>query len=150
MKKIYFAICAFAVLILSSCGTDFVTAVHNSAEPQEEYYIDESRIMHSLVAAYDPLKWFDYFSGYSPLNLTSDIMADDIYCGGSNEGDQPSLSYTHLYKIHSKQLPSNIWTVCYSGVNRSCHVIENVDKVAGLSEEKKNLYVAEAVVLKAF
>lgn len=150
MKKIYFAICAFAVLILSSCGTDFVTAVHNSAEPQEEYYIDESRIMYSLVAAYDPLKWFDYFSGYAPLNMTSDIMADDIYCGGSNEGDQPSLSHAHLYKIHSKELPSNIWTVCYSGVNRSCHVIENVDKVPGLSDEKKQRYVAEAIVLKAF
>ena len=61
MKKIYFAICAFAVLILSSCGKDFVTAVHNSSEPQEEYYINEARMFQGLVAAYDPLKWYDYF-----------------------------------------------------------------------------------------
>lgn len=150
MKKIYFAICALAVLILSSCGTDFVTAVHNSSEPQDEYYIDESRVFYSLVAAYDPLKWFDYFSGYAPLNLVSDIMGDDIYCGGSNEGDQPSLVKAHFYTADAKELPSNIWTVCYSGINRSCHLLENVDKLATLSKDKRDLWVAEATVLKAY
>lgn len=150
MKKIYFAICAFAVLILSSCGKDFVTAVHNSSEPQEEYYINEARMFQGLVAAYDPLKWFDYFYEYDALNMVSDIMADDIYCGGSNEGDQPKLVKTHFYTVTSLEQCSAIWTICYSGINRACHVLENVDGVPGMTDEKKNLYRAEATVLKAF
>ena len=149
MKKIYFAICAFAVLILSSCGKDFVTAVHNSSEPQEEYYINESRMFQGLVAAYDPLKWYDYFYEYDALNMVSDIMADDIYCGGSNEGDQPKLVKTHYYTVTSLEQCSAIWTISYSGINRACHVLENVDGVPGMSEETKKLYVAEATVLKA-
>lgn len=150
MKKIFYAICAFAVLMLSSCGKDFVTAVHNSSEPQSEYYINEERMFQGLVAAYDPLKWFDYFYEYDALNMVSDIMADDIYCGGSNEGDQPKLVKTHFYNVTSLEQCSAIWTICYSGINRSCHVLENVDGVPGMTEETKNLYRAEATVLKAF
>ena len=150
MKKIFYAICAFAVLMLSSCGKDFVTAVHNSSEPQSEYYINEERMFQGLVAAYDPLKWFDYFYEYDALNMVSDIMADDIYCGGSNEGDQPKLVKTHFYTITSLEQCGTIWTICYSGINRACHVLENVDGVPGMTEEKNNLYKAEATVLKAF
>ena len=150
MKKIFYAICAFAVLMLSSCGKDFVTAVHNSSEPQSEYYINEERMFQGLVAAYDPLKWFDYFNEYDALNMVSDIMADDIYCGGSNEGDQPKLVKTHFYNVTSLEQCGAIWTICYSGINRACHVLENVDGVPGMTEEKKNLYKAEATVLKAF
>ena len=150
MKKIFYAICAFAVLMLSSCGKDFVTAVHNSSEPQSEYYINEERMFQGLVAAYDPLKWFDYFYEYDALNMVSDIMADDIYCGGSNEGDQPKLVKTHFYTITSLEQCGTIWTICYSGINRACHVLENVDGVPGMTDEKKNLFRAEATVLKAF
>ena len=150
MKKIYFAICVFAVMILSSCGEDFVTAVHNSSEPQSEYYMNEERMFQGLVAAYDPLKWFDYFYEYDALNMVSDIMADDIYCGGSNEGDQPKLVKTHLYTVTSQEQCGTIWTICYSGINRACHVLENVDNVPGMSDASKALYKAEATVLKAF
>ena len=150
MKKICFAICAVAVMILSSCGEDFVTAVHNSSEPQEEYYINEERMYQGLVAAYDPLKWFDYFYEYDALNMVSDIMADDIYCGGSNEGDQPKLVKTHLYTATSQEQCGTIWTIAYSGINRACHVLENVDNVPGMSDATKALYKAEATVLKAF
>ncbi len=150
MKKIFFALCAFAVLILSSCGKDFVTAVHNSSEPQEEYYINEDRMFQGLVAAYDPLKWYDYFYQYDALNMVSDIMADDIYCGGSNEGDQPVLVKTHFYTATSLDVCNQIWTISYSGVNRACHVLENVDNVPGMAESTKTLYKAEATVLKAF
>ena len=150
MKKIYLAICTFAVMILSSCGEDFVTAVHNSSEPQDEYYINEERMYQGLVAAYDPLKWFDYFYEYDALNMVSDIMADDIYCGGSNEGDQPKLVKTHLYTATSQEQCGTIWTIAYSGINRACHVLENVDNVPGMSDATKALYKAEATVLKAF
>ena len=150
MKKIFFALSAFAVLILSSCGEDFVTAVHNSSEPQEEYYLNEERMFQGLVAAYDPLKWYDYFYEYNSLNMVSDIMADDIYCGGSNEGDQPKLVKTHYYTATSQEQCGSIWTISYSGINRACHVLEHVDAVPGMSDETKTLYKAEATVLKAF
>jgi len=149
MKKIFYFI-SLAALALTSCGKDFITPVHNSAEPIEEYFIDESRINNSLVAAYNPLNWLDYAWGYTPLMFMSDIMADDIYCGGSDENDQASLSRVHLYKATATELPSSIWTALYSGINRSCVLIEHVDLVPNLAKSTRDQLVAEGIILKAF
>lgn len=150
MKKIIIAISALAVLLMSSCTKEFVTVKHNSSEPQDEYYINESRMFEGLVAAYDPLNWYDYFYQYTSLNMISDIMADDIYCGGSNDGDQPNLVRIHYYNSTPTEIIDVPWTVSYSGINRCCHVLENVDKVEGMSDETKALYKAEATILKAY
>ena len=151
MKKIIIAISALAVLLMSSCTKDFVTVQHNSAEPMDVYFIDESRMYESLVAAYHPLGWFDYcFGAYNDLRLVSDIMADDVYCGGSNASDQPTLVKTHFYTATPIEHCGGIWTAAYSGVNRSCVVLEYVDGVPGMSEETKTLYKAEATILKAW
>lgn len=150
MKKIFFAFSALAVL-LSACTKDFVTVKHNASEPLEEYFTSEERIYQSLVAAYDSLEWLDYFDQYcNALTLTPDVMADDIYAGGSNEGDQPSIVKTHYYTLTSTEQLDRIWTICYSGINRSCIVLEHVDAVPGMAEETKQLFKAEAMVLRAF
>ena len=151
MKKIFIAISALAVLLMSSCTKDFVTVQHNSAEPMSQYFINESRMYESLVAAYDPLQWFDYcFGAYNDLRLISDIMADDIYCGGSNESDQVTLVKTHYYTATPLEHCGGVWTAAYSGVNRSCVVLEYVDGVPGMAESTKTLYKAEATILKAW
>jgi len=150
MKKISYFICSLAVLALTGCGKDFITPVHNGAEPIDEYFVNEDRIMKSLVAAYNPLNWLDYAWGYTPVMFVSDIMADDIYCGGSDENDQASLSRTHLYKVTATEQCSSLWTALYSGINRSCVVIEHIDLVPGLDQKKKDQYTAEAIILKAY
>ena len=149
MKKLIAALSATAIL-LTSCDIDFVSPVHNSSEPLDEYFNTESRMFESLVAAYDPLEWFDYFYQYNSLHLVYDIMADDVNCGGSNEGDQPILVKTHFYQLTPTDLPNQMWTIAYSGINRANIVIQYVDGVPGLSKEKRNLWVAEAMVLKAY
>lgn len=152
MKKVLYTLSAAAVMLFTSCGEDFITAIHNSAEPVDEYFINQDRATQSLVAAYNPLNWLDYAWGYTPLMFLSDIMADDIYCGGSDENDQASLSRTHLYKLTETELPSSIWTALYSGVNRCNVLIEHVDLVPSdkMSDDMKKLYVAEARILKAY
>ncbi|MCQ2145958.1 MAG: RagB/SusD family nutrient uptake outer membrane protein [Bacteroidales bacterium] len=151
MKKISYALCTLAVLLMTACGKDFITAVHNESEPLEVFFNSEDRMYQGLVAAYDPLHWFDYsFGQYCALNMMSDIMADDIYAGGSNEGDQPVIVKTHYYTATPTDVSGNMWTIAYSGINRCCHVLEKVDAVPGMKEETKKLYIAEATILKAF
>ncbi|MCF0164752.1 MAG: RagB/SusD family nutrient uptake outer membrane protein [Bacteroidales bacterium] len=144
------SIIALTVLAVSSCTKDFVTVKHNSSEPQSEYYINESRMFEGLVAAYDPLHWYDYFYQYTALNMMSDIMSDDIYCGGSNDGDQPSLVKIHYFTSTPTEIVNVPWTTSYSGINRCCHVLENVDKVPGMSDDSKKLFKAEATALRAY
>lgn len=149
MKKIYLALSAAALLLVSACSTDFVTPRHNSSEPLNDYYNTEARMFEGLVAAYDPLNWFDYaFGQYDALHLVNDIMADDMYAGGSNDGDQPILVKTHYYTLTPTEQPNQIWTVCYSGINRANTVLEYVDNVAGMSDARKTLFKAEAITLR--
>ena len=150
MKKIYAALCAMATLLTASCSTEFVTPVHNSSEPLDEYFNTEARMFESLVAAYDPLEWFDYFYQYDALHLVSDIMGDDINCGGSNEGDQPILVKTHFFQLTQTDQPNQIWTICYSGVNRANVVREYLDGVEGLSSSNRDLWEAESLVLRSY
>lgn len=150
MKRIIIAFGALAVLF-SACTKDFVTIKHNSSEPYNEYFVNESRAFEALVAAYDPLQWYDYFNQYTALHFVSDIMADDIYKGGETLlSDCDYLANAHLYTVTSDVQPNMIWTTSYSGVNRACQVLENIDAVPGMIDETKTLYKAEATVLKAF
>ena len=150
MKKIFALTSVIAILLLGSCSKEFVSPVHNSSEPLDEYFNTEARMFESLVAAYDPLQWFDYFYQYDALHMVYDIMADDINCGGSNEGDQPILVKTHFYQLTPTDEPNQIWTIAYSGINRANILIQYVDGVEGIAKTTRDQWVAEAMVLRAY
>ena len=150
MKKIVFALSALAIL-LTACSKDFINPRHNSSEPLDEYFNSPERLFQCLVAAYDPLEWYDYaFGQYDNLHLIFDVMGDDVYAGGSNEGDQPIIVKTHYYTATSTDLPNQMWTVNYSGINRAATLIKYVETAEGVPALTKSLYVAEAKVLMAY
>lgn len=143
------ALCAS--LALGSCSDDFLNMTPPSQLPIEEYYNSESRIYEALVAAYDPLQWYDFsFGEYNPLLTMSDIMADDIWVGGQDRNDN---RYWHLmanYEALPTQVMTNVWTTSYSGINRCNNVIHYMQYVKDITEEKKALFVAESKVLRSF
>ena len=49
---------------LSSCGSEWLDINDNTQEPVEDYYTKEANIQQAIVAAYDPLHWFDYDNNY--------------------------------------------------------------------------------------
>ena len=150
MKKIVIALSALAVL-LTACSKDFINPRHNSSVPLDEYFNTPERLFQCLVAAYDPLEWYDYaFGQYDNLHLIFDVMGDDVYAGGSNEGDQPIIVKTHYYTVTSTDLPNQMWTVNYSGINRAATLIKYIDTAEGVPAVTKSLYVAEAKVLMAY
>ncbi len=151
MKNIkLFAISVLAALGMTACTEDFITVSPTQEILKDNYFTDEARVMTSVVAAYDPLQWFDYFYQYDALNLVSDVMADDIYCGGSNETDQPILVKTHFYTATPLDCCNQIWTIAYSGVNRANIAIEEAKKMTSIPEANRDRYIAECMVLKAY
>ena len=149
MKKIIIVLTLLAA-VLSSCSKDFINPKHNSSEPLDEYFNTPERIFQCLVAAYDPLEWYDYFYQYDNLHLIFDVMGDDVYAGGSNEGDQPIIVKTHYYTATPNDVPNMMWTISYSGINRAATLVKYIDKAEGVTEATRNLYVAEAKVLMAY
>ena len=153
MKKIIIALCAVSLMLTVSCSKDFIYPKHNSAEPLDEYFSDPDRLFQCLTAAYDPLSWYDYaFGQYDGLHLIFDVMGDDVYAGGSNEGDQPIIVKTHYYTATPTDVPNQMWTVCYSGINRAATLIKYANQLEDgvIDNATKNLYIAEAIILKAY
>lgn len=151
MKKIkLFAISVLAALGMTACTEDFITVSPADQILKDNYFTSDARVFTSVVAAYDPLQWFDYFYQYNALNMVSDIMADDIYCGGASETDQAVLVKAHYYQATALDCCNQIWTIAYSGINRSNIAIEEAEAMTNLPDAVRNRYIAEATILKAY
>ena len=88
MRKHLILSVAALVALTTACNDDFLTVESNNQKFLEEYFSTEPHLHEALIAAYDPLEWFDWASDqYNPINIMSDIMADQIWVGGSDKTD---------------------------------------------------------------
>ena len=150
MKNIFKTYIASIILLTaSSCGDDFLTVEPSSSLPIDGYYNSENRIMESVVAAYDPLQWFDYFNGWAPLSLVYDCMSDDVYVGGGSTSDQGELHLISQFLSDPVKSISGAWVTAYSGINRSNLIIENVIS-SDITDADKVKFIAEGIVLRAW
>ncbi|GAB3424631.1 RagB/SusD family nutrient uptake outer membrane protein [Niabella aquatica] len=152
MKRvIYIITIILAAFIYSGCSDKFLDVKSPDKLYIDEYYTTEPRIFEALVAAYDPLQWFDYAWGqYTHIGLVSDVMADDVNVGGADANDCIYLHRMSNYAALPTSVVSDLWTTFYSGINRSNNVMQYMDNVKGISDQSKALYLAEAKVLRSF
>lgn len=152
MKKIYYILAAMLLSVtISSCGEKWLEADPHSQMNIGDYYNTEARIKEALVAAYDPLQWFDWNgSQYSPIPLIYEVMADDIYPGGADVNDNRQYHLMFDFIAEPTTVCNSVWTVAYSGVKRANAVHEFMPGVAGISDENKAIFLAEASVLRAW
>lgn len=145
------AVLASAMTLFSGCGNNFLTVDNPTAEPIEEYFTTKEHLTEALVAAYDPLEWTDWAMGaYNPLPLMSDIMADQIWPGGSDRNDN---HYWHLmaeYASTPNDCMTGLWTDVYSGVKRCNDVLKYIGWVEGLDHSTAVSYEAQARLLRVY
>ena len=150
--KLHILCASLMALITTSCSDSFLEVEPPLQVTVEQYFTTQEHVYEALIAAYDPLQWPDWSMGqYNPVNIMSDIMADDIWVGGSDKNDN---QYWHLM-MNYEALPTNcmtgIWTVAFSGVKRSNDVLTYIGWAQdNMTEESQKLYAAEARVLRAF
>lgn len=143
-----------AAVITTGCKDSFLELEPPTQSPIEEYYKSSDHVYEALVAAYDPLHWTDWGNGeYNPVNLMSDIMADDIWVGGANKTDNQPWHLMMNYEAQPNNCITGLWTDEYSGVKRCNDVLEFIQwaKDAGnLTAEQENSWTAQALVLRAY
>lgn len=64
---------------ITSCGSDWLDITNNTQDTVEDYYTTDDNIWQSVVAAYDPLHWFDYANNYTGLNIYPEVLADHVF-----------------------------------------------------------------------
>ena len=151
MRKHLILSVAALVALTTACNDDFLTVESNNQKFLEEYFSTEPHLHEALIAAYDPLEWFDWASDqYNPINIMSDIMADQIWVGGSDKTDN---AFWHLM-MNYEALPNNcmggILSHAYSGVKRCNDVLTYKGWVADLPAQTGKSVEAQARVLRAF
>jgi hypothetical protein len=136
---------------LISCSDDFLDLESPTKLTIDDYYTTEARIYEALVAAYSPSEWFDWGQDeYNPINIMSDVMADDMWPGGSSATDNESWHLQANYSVTPIKVMSGIWTSSYTGIHRCNNIMYYMPGVTDIDDATKNLYEAEAKVLRAW
>lgn len=141
-----------AAFISTGCTSSFLDIEDPTRTTIDEYMSTDAHIQEAVVACYDPLHWPDWAMGeYNPVNIMSDIMADDIWVGGSDKNDNSNWHMMMNFEARPNAVISGLWTDAYSGVKRCNDVMAYIQKdIEGMTPAKKDYYEAQARVLRVF
>lgn len=150
--KIFSGLLLAVSVVATGCSDDFLEVTPPTQNPIEEYYTTEDHVYEALVAAYDPLHWPDWDgSQYNPVNIMSDIMADDIWVGGSDRTDNQFWHLMMNFEANPENCMSSLWSCEFSGVKRCNDVLTYIGWAAGnISDGNKASWAAQARVLRAY
>jgi hypothetical protein len=73
-----------------------------------------------------------------------------VWPGGSSATDNESWHLQANYSVTPIKVMKGLWTSCYTGIHRCNNVMYYMPGVAGIDDATKNLYEAEAKVLRAW
>lgn len=152
-KNIYLASAIVAVSAsMSSCGTDWLEVLPNTQETLEVYYSTDAAIQEAVVAAYDPMHWFDYANNYTPINAYADMMCDQCYPGGGDAGDMAMWKDMFNFTINPTNVLDVNYSNAYSGVKRCNDALHYMNdfNIPDMTEANRRYYEAQCLALRVF
>lgn len=151
--KLYIPAAILAALMSTGCSDSFLEVESPTKQPIEEYFNTDAHIQEAVVAAYDPLHWPDWAMGeYNPVNIMSDIMADDLWIGGSDKNDNANWHRMMNFEARPNAVIAGIWTDAYSGIKRCNDVIfyMNEYEIPDMTADNAAYYEAQVRVLRVY
>lgn len=139
-------------LIMTSCGNDFLDVTSPTQEDASEYFSTKEHVEEAVVAAYDPMHWTDWsMDAYEPYMLMADIMADDIWVGGSDKNDNQNWHLMMNYETTPMKVITSIWIDGFSGIKRCNDVLAYIESgITGASDKDIASWKAQAYTLRAY
>ncbi len=154
MKKTYIFGLAAVAALSTACSDDFLEVTPPNKATLEEYFSTHDHVIEAMVSTYNPMREYDWNnSQYAPLTLCADVMADDVWPGGSGISDNQ-----HLHKMmnfestqNSSDALTGIWDQSYKGVRNANDVLTYLDWAADdMTSDERATLDAEARTLRAF
>lgn len=139
-------------LVMTSCGNDFLDVTSPTQEDASEYFSTKEHVEEAVVAAYDPMHWTDWsMDAYEPYMLMADIMADDIWVGGSDKNDNQNWHLMMNYEATPMKVITSIWIDGFSGIKRCNDVLAYIESgITGASDKDIASWKAQAYTLRAY
>lgn len=141
---------------MSSCDSDWLEVLPKTDDTVEVYYVNDDKIQEALTAAYDPMHWFDYANNYCGLNIYPEVLADQVYPGGSDANDMSQYKGVYNFNISTSNVLTTNWENAYSGVKRCNDVIFYMDnywikdEAHGWTQKKQDYYKSQVLALRVF
>ncbi|MDE5881346.1 MAG: RagB/SusD family nutrient uptake outer membrane protein [Muribaculaceae bacterium] len=139
---------------LSSCSTDWLDITNNTEDTVEDYYTTEANIQQAVVAAYDPLHWFDYANNYCGINIYPEVLADQCFPGGGDVNDMNQWKTVFNFNTTATVVLDTNYSNAYSGVKRcidALYYMDNYWKPATEQElANREYYRSQVLALRAF
>ncbi|MDE5814019.1 MAG: RagB/SusD family nutrient uptake outer membrane protein [Muribaculaceae bacterium] len=156
-KKLFLLPVAAMGLSLTSCGSDWLEITNNTQDPVEDYYKTEANIQQAVVAAYDPLHWFDYANKYFGLNIFPEAIADQCFPGGADVNDMNEWKVVFNFNataVNMNIMNDGFYSNAYSGVKRCNDAIKYMYEYWEPTGDKelanRKYYESQVLALRAF
>lgn len=150
-KSFVIGVLAIATMA-TGCKDSFLEVTPGTKSTLEEYFSDSTRIFESVVAAYSPMRQYDWNNAaYNPLNICSEVMADNFWPGGADLNDNTMWHKMNNFEATSMYTLEGIWTQSYRGIKRAIDVLGYIESAKdNLTQEYINRTTEEAKVLIGF
>jgi len=145
MKELKYIIGFALVLILYSCGEEFLTQKDLYDKSDETYYRTENDINEALAGAYSVLP---SFGGSINPTVMANLLSDDCF-GGGGSGDL-RFHDLDLFTNQSEDNYYDFWKEYYKGILRANMLIKRIDQAKYKNPEDKKQAKGEAYFLRAY
>lgn len=145
----YILIVLLVIGLVSSCNDDFIDVDNKEALTDSSFWQTEAHALQALTAAYGALhgadgsKWTFFEEMYTAMAY----RADDVT---NNTAETYSRTIANFTNTTEESGPFNIWRTAYTGIGRTNQVLEQVPNMEALSQETKDVIIAEAKFLRAY
>ncbi len=132
-----------AVLMFASCE-DFLEEKLTADVSAGSYYTTAQGFEDAVKGTYTSLK--SYWG--QEMGCTMTAFGTDTYTNGA-DGSHKEINFYNNELNPNQTYMRNTWRVMYQGINQANAVIGRAEDIEGLSEEVKNLRIAEVRFLRA-
>lgn len=153
MKKLIYSIAALTVLLVSSCGDDFLETKNLYDKGLDNFYQSPTDIEEAMGGVYNTMYTNSVFSDeHVAANLLSDLML-----AGGGPDDQPSKN-VDAFLDPEEDTYKDLWVETYNGIYRCNAIIEAVTEADFMrffkTEDEaiafKNKALGEAYFMRGF
>lgn len=143
MKNIKYLPLLILVILLTSCGKEFLEKEDLYEVSDETYYSTPEQVQTALTAAYSSIP---QEAGVNDAILIANLMSDDCF-GGGGSGDT-GFHDIDGFTNSSEDLYLYIWQDCYEGILRTNMIIKRIDNAEYDDETEKNRDLGETYFLR--
>ncbi len=146
MKKINIAVIASSMLMIASCGKDFVTIQPEGQFLTQNYYSNQEQAYAAMVAVYDVMR--KNSGGFENMITMMNAGSDDHYAGGGGSTDGAGIQGFSNFTINETIMPGSFWNDPYQGIFRANMLLSRIGETP-MDATLKARFVAETKALRA-